>query len=74
MLEYLLFRSSDLSPTREKDSWVNALKECLSGSGIGSELQIMEHLDKGAAGYEDLDSSDKLTILNMLCDEALGTA
>lgn len=66
--------SSDLSPARGKDSWVHALKECLCGSEIGSELQILEHLDKGAAGYENLNSSDKLTILNMLCDEVLGTA
>ncbi|CDP02794.1 unnamed protein product [Coffea canephora] len=62
-----------LSPTYGQNSWINALTECISESGSISKSLDLNGLDKGANGYENLNSSKKLIILNLLCDEVLGT-
>lgn len=65
--------SLPLSPTCGQNSWIKALMECISESGSVSKSLDLDGLDKGANGYENLNSSKKLTILNLLCDEVLGT-
>ncbi|KAK6128469.1 hypothetical protein DH2020_037783 [Rehmannia glutinosa] len=46
--------------------------ECLSESQNVLKAQGLESLDK-AADYETLEASEKLRLLNLLCDEVLGT-
>ncbi|KAA8547818.1 hypothetical protein F0562_004247 [Nyssa sinensis] len=58
------------SPTNGKNSWLHALKKCLSKSQcVVKKLP----LDGGADGYHGFDNSKKLILLNFLCDEVLGT-
>ncbi|KAK6152892.1 hypothetical protein DH2020_012531 [Rehmannia glutinosa] len=58
--------------TLSPSSWFHALKECLSESQNVLKAQGLESLDK-AADYETLEASEKLRLLNLLCDEVLGT-
>ncbi|XP_024978215.1 uncharacterized protein LOC112515558 isoform X2 [Cynara cardunculus var. scolymus] len=60
-----------LDPTHGNDSWLKALKSCIPKS-----QHILEHVDctdKRTGGYDNLDSSMKLKLLVLLCDEILGT-
>ncbi|KAL3525440.1 hypothetical protein ACH5RR_013812 [Cinchona calisaya] len=66
-------RSLSLSPTSGQNSWIQVLTECISESGGVSKSLALNDLDKGANGYENLTSSKKLMILNLVCDEVLGT-
>ncbi|KAK4416513.1 Cell division cycle-associated 7-like protein [Sesamum alatum] len=61
-----------LSPTYGKNSWFNMLKKCLSGSQSVLKALGLDSLEK-AADYETLDASEKLGVLNLLCDEVLRT-
>ncbi|CAI9110702.1 OLC1v1010770C1 [Oldenlandia corymbosa var. corymbosa] len=61
--------SSALSQNGNYNSWMNALRECISKSGSVSKLLDLGSVD----GFEYLDSSKKLMIINFLCDEILGT-
>ncbi|KVH92329.1 Zinc-finger domain of monoamine-oxidase A repressor R1 [Cynara cardunculus var. scolymus] len=59
------------NPTHGNDSWLKALKSCIPKS-----QHILEHVDctdKRTGGYDNLDSSMKLKLLVLLCDEILGT-
>ncbi|XP_021763526.1 uncharacterized protein LOC110728178 isoform X2 [Chenopodium quinoa] len=62
-----------LSPSNDKDSWIHSLKRCLSESELELEDFPEDCLDKGCAGYEMLESSQKLRLLTFLCDESLST-
>lgn len=56
-----------------KDSWLKALGECLSESQCASD-ELLSDINKGVDGYNMLNTSKKLKLLNFLCDEALSTA
>ncbi|KAL0431286.1 UNVERIFIED_CONTAM: Cell division cycle-associated 7-like protein [Sesamum radiatum] len=61
-----------LSPSNGKNSWFHALKKCLTESRSDLKAQGLDSLEK-AADYETLEASEKLRLLNLLCDEVLGT-
>ncbi|KAL0449989.1 UNVERIFIED_CONTAM: Cell division cycle-associated 7-like protein [Sesamum latifolium] len=61
-----------LSPTHGKNSWFNMLKKRLSGSQNVLKALGLDSLEK-AVDYETLDASEKLRVLNLLCDEVLRT-
>lgn len=52
--------------------WFNTLKKCLSESKHISKEPVVVSL-KNAANYEALNAAEKLRVLNLLCDEVLGT-
>ncbi|GKB77521.1 zinc-finger domain of monoamine-oxidase A repressor R1 [Tanacetum coccineum] len=60
---------SSVSDSNDDDSWLKALKSCISKS----RMKHLDCLDTTAAGYDKLDSSTKLGLLIFLCDEVLGT-
>ncbi|KAJ9562002.1 hypothetical protein OSB04_007162 [Centaurea solstitialis] len=64
-------KSPTLDPTHGNDSWLKALKSCIPKSE--HLLEHVDSIDKKASGYDDLDSSIKLRLLTLLCDEVLGT-
>ncbi|KAK1269722.1 hypothetical protein QJS04_geneDACA018491 [Acorus gramineus] len=55
------------------NSWIKALGKCITDAEYPPKDVPMDFLEGGAAGYDKLDSSMKLRILNFLCDETLGT-
>ncbi|XP_076882485.1 uncharacterized protein LOC143530963 [Bidens hawaiensis] len=55
--------------THGNDSWLKALKSCISKS----KVKDMESIDLTAGGYDNLESSTKLKVLVFLCDEVLET-
>ncbi|XP_011097203.1 uncharacterized protein LOC105176172 isoform X2 [Sesamum indicum] len=61
-----------LSPSNGKNSWFHTLKKCLTESRSALKAQGLDSLEK-AADYETLEASEKLRLLNLLCDEVLGT-
>ncbi|GER56668.1 zinc-finger domain of monoamine-oxidase Arepressor R [Striga asiatica] len=61
-----------LNPSYGKGSWFDALKKCLSESKSVLRVLGLDSFDK-AADYEALEASDKLKLLNILCDEVLET-
>ncbi|CAJ2659488.1 unnamed protein product [Trifolium pratense] len=65
--------SSSLTASDGKDSWLTLLKDLITESDLGLKEFPLDWLDKGISGYNDLDISKKLIILNFICDEALGT-
>lgn len=65
-------RCTTLSPSYGENSWFHALKTCLSESQSNLKAVGLDSLDK-AADYESLAVSEKLRLLNLLCDEVLGT-
>ncbi|VVB09181.1 unnamed protein product [Arabis nemorensis] len=56
------------------DTWFTAVGECLSESEVQVDDFPPEMFEKGISAYENLDSSNRLKLLNFLCDEALGTS
>ncbi|KAH6831371.1 hypothetical protein C2S53_014544 [Perilla frutescens var. hirtella] len=62
----------ELSPSVGKNSWFNALKKCFSQTQSILKAQALGCLEK-ASDYESLEASEKLKLLNVLCDEVLGT-
>lgn len=62
-----------MSPGSGKTSWLNALKDCISESQFVMDSVPLDCLDGKDGGYDALDFSQKLKILNVLCDEILGT-
>ncbi|KAK6128530.1 hypothetical protein DH2020_037739 [Rehmannia glutinosa] len=72
LLSILQSELGDECATLSPSSWFHALKECLSESQNVLKAQGLESLDK-AADYETLEASEKLRLLNLLCDEVLGT-
>ncbi|CAI8594140.1 unnamed protein product [Vicia faba] len=63
--------SSSLTAGDGKRSWLIVLKDLITETGL-KEFPL-DLLNKGISGYNDLDLSKKLILLNFICDEALGT-
>ncbi|CAK9147792.1 unnamed protein product [Ilex paraguariensis] len=59
--------------TRGRNSWVESLCKCISESQYALKELLVDGVDVASDGYEKLNSSKKLKLLNFLCDEALGT-
>lgn len=55
-------------------SWVEDFKECISESQYLPKESLLECFNLQPNGYDELNFSKKLRLLNFLCDEALGTA
>ncbi|XP_022738994.1 uncharacterized protein LOC111291471 isoform X2 [Durio zibethinus] len=62
-----------LKQNLSENSWLQVLREYISNSQYPLKQLLLDCLDVGDDGYEQLDSSKKFRILNFLCDEALGT-
>ncbi|KAL1566581.1 hypothetical protein AAHA92_02176 [Salvia divinorum] len=62
----------ELSPLVGKNSWFSALKNCFSESQSLVKAQGLDCLER-ASDYESLEPSEKLRLLNSLCDEILET-
>lgn len=62
-----------LYPTRRGNSWLKALSRCISESRFPPRELQLDCVDMDGDGYNKLNSSKKLRLLNFLCDEALGT-
>ncbi|XP_020251945.1 uncharacterized protein LOC109829199 isoform X2 [Asparagus officinalis] len=58
---------------KEGDAWLQALKSCIEKSEFNLAELPLNFLDNGSAGYDALEPSTKLKILNFLCDEVLYT-
>lgn len=65
--------ASPLSSTSAKNSWLQALSKCVSKSKCPLNDIPSNCFNCGGDGYDQLDGSKKLKLLNFLCDEALGT-
>ncbi|KAL8483956.1 hypothetical protein ACS0TY_026590 [Phlomoides rotata] len=61
-----------LSPSNGKSSWFHALKKYFSESQSTLNVQCLDSLEK-ASNYENLKAYEKLSLLNILCDEVLAT-
>ncbi|CAK9324956.1 unnamed protein product [Citrullus colocynthis] len=61
------------SPTNDRNSWLLALKKCISASPFKLNDLKPDYFDGGDNCYDDLDFSKKLRLLTYLCDEALNT-
>ncbi|KAL0423955.1 UNVERIFIED_CONTAM: hypothetical protein Sradi_0930300 [Sesamum radiatum] len=68
----IVIQCATLSPSNGKNSWFHVLKKCLTESRSALKAQGLDSLEK-AADYETLEASEKLRLLNLLCDEVLGT-
>ncbi|XP_074376183.1 uncharacterized protein LOC141717863 isoform X2 [Apium graveolens] len=66
-------RPQKLSPTHGRNYWLLALKNCLAESPNATDSLPIDCLGSETGGYNTLDSSTKLRILNFLCDEVLET-
>lgn len=58
---------------KDGDAWLQTLKRCIEESECILEELPLDFLDMGSLGYDSLEPSEKLKILNFLCDEVLGT-
>lgn len=72
-LHCLLFRSPSLSSTSGKNSWLQALRKCVTDSKCVLNDIPSDCFNGGDDGYDKLDNVKKLKLLNFLCDEALGS-
>lgn len=52
---------------------MHKLKQCIEESECTLRELPLDFLDSGLSGYDSLELSDKLKLLNFLCDEVLGT-
>ncbi|XP_057973454.1 uncharacterized protein LOC131160792 isoform X2 [Malania oleifera] len=66
--------SPSLSLANGKNYWLQALGKCVSESQCALKELPLDCFDRGTNGYDKLDFSRKLKLLNFLCDETLGTA
>ncbi|CAG7902516.1 unnamed protein product [Brassica rapa] len=55
------------------DRWFNVLGDCFSQSEVKLDDFPPEMFQKGIAEYEEMGSSQRLKLLNFLCDETLST-
>lgn len=74
LLIVFLYSPQTFSPTQGKNYWLRALKNYISGSQNALKSLPFDSLDGESGGYDTLDSSTKLRLLNYLCDEVLETA
>ncbi|XP_019453000.1 PREDICTED: uncharacterized protein LOC109354749 isoform X5 [Lupinus angustifolius] len=65
-------RSLSLDTTNGENSWLKSLRDLISGSLVLKAFPL-DWIQEGNDGYCSLDVSKKLTLLNFLCEEALGT-
>ncbi|XP_070661003.1 uncharacterized protein [Malus domestica] len=73
-----LEESSSLDQSSHNKSWFQDLGELISASGVSKVDPVLKELSpecfsKGGDGYDMLNITQKLRILNFLCDEALDT-
>ncbi|OAY65560.1 Cell division cycle-associated 7-like protein [Ananas comosus] len=61
------------SSARSGDAWLKTLGKCISESQCCLSKLSLEFLNNGLVGYDNLDVSGKLNVLNFLCDETLNT-
>ncbi|GAU40480.1 hypothetical protein TSUD_286350 [Trifolium subterraneum] len=74
----LVVSDSDMQPasitaSNGKSSWLNVLKSLITESDRALKEFPLDWLNRGISGYYALDLSQKLILLNFICDEALGT-
>jgi len=67
------FRCPSLTASNGSNSWLKAPKDLIAESDHIMKDFSLDWLEEGASGYHNFDLSRKLTLLNFLCDEALGT-
>ncbi|KAF8031992.1 hypothetical protein BT93_D1030 [Corymbia citriodora subsp. variegata] len=65
--------SPSITSVDDRNSWLQAVGKYLSDSKCPFKDFPLDYLDKGVDGYDELDLSKKLKLLNFLCDEALST-
>ncbi|GAU27356.1 hypothetical protein TSUD_55080 [Trifolium subterraneum] len=65
--------SSPITTSNGNNSWLKVLEELIIASNHVLKEFPVDWLKKGNSGYDDLDFSRKLILLNVICDEALGT-
>ncbi|XP_052197578.1 uncharacterized protein LOC127804687 isoform X2 [Diospyros lotus] len=58
---------------KAKNSWLHALQNCASRSKCLLKKLKLEHFGQKADDYYNLNSSEKIRLLNFLCDEVLCT-
>ncbi|KAL8244204.1 hypothetical protein R6Q59_010462 [Mikania micrantha] len=63
----------DLGKKYSETSWIEAFKECIFDTQYPSKELFLELFNSQPNGYDELNFSKKLRLLNFLCDEALGT-
>ncbi|KAK2366213.1 Zinc-finger domain of monoamine-oxidase A repressor R1 protein [Trifolium repens] len=66
-------QSASITASNGKSSWLNVLKNLITQSDRALKEFPLDWLDRGISGYYDLELSQKLILLNFICDEALGT-
>ncbi|XP_051115162.1 uncharacterized protein LOC127240492 [Andrographis paniculata] len=72
LLEHQGEESVEISPSDGENSWFDALKEFLSASQSVLKSQRIDSLEN-TDDYDTFTASEKLRLLNILCDEALAT-
>ncbi|XP_034706874.1 uncharacterized protein LOC117930364 isoform X2 [Vitis riparia] len=65
--------SQPLTSTKGNNSWLKALGKCISTSPCALKELPLDCFESGSDGYDMLDFSKKLRLLNFLCDESLCT-
>ncbi|KAL5581974.1 hypothetical protein UlMin_014416 [Ulmus minor] len=65
--------TEDKPPTISKKSWFQALEKCVSESEYAPKENLSACFNEDGEGYDGLDVSRKLMLLNFVCDEALST-
>ncbi|TKY46536.1 Cell division cycle-associated 7 protein [Spatholobus suberectus] len=65
--------SPSLTTSDGSNSWLKPLEDLITESDLVLKDFPLDWLQEGISGYYNLDLSKKLTLLNFLCDEALGT-
>ncbi|OIT21514.1 PREDICTED: uncharacterized protein LOC109218827 [Nicotiana attenuata] len=66
-------RFSAVTSTEGKNTWYADIKMCISESPSVSRTMGLDSLSDGADQFENLSPSEKLKILNFICDEVLET-
>ncbi|XP_051115308.1 uncharacterized protein LOC127240602 [Andrographis paniculata] len=72
LLEHQGEESVELSTSDRENSWFNVLKKCLSPSQSVLKAQRVDSLET-TDNYDTFTASEKLRLINILCDEALAT-
>ncbi|KAL0725151.1 hypothetical protein Bca4012_039750 [Brassica carinata] len=75
LLTLILVDTGDTSVglSASDDRWFNVLGNCLAESEVNLDDLPSEMFQKGIAAYEEMGSSQRLKLLNFLCDETLST-
>ncbi|KAL0725152.1 hypothetical protein Bca4012_039751 [Brassica carinata] len=75
LLTLILVDTGDTSVglSASDDRWFNVLGNCLAESEVNLDDFPSEMFQKGIAAYEEMGSSQRLKLLNFLCDETLST-